>query len=107
MDDSGGRQDSCGVLWERRLPDPRWIVFGKPRSAYRLLFADLTDRKADATDLFYSMEENMTVFGFGRVRQSTDTRWMHLTEIPATFVVSLFPATTDEETARAARRILR
>ena len=99
MVDSAGNRTPCTERWERRLPDPRWIYFGTPDSNYVLFLIDRTERKADTVDSFWSMQKNMTVFGFGRVLNSRDPRWKHLTETPARVTVGLLPAAEHDRLA--------
>ena len=89
--DSGGKRRSCADRWERRLPEPRWLYFATRRSAYALLIADRTERPADTVDSYWSMERNMTVFGFGRTLDHDSGRWMHLGNTPSRFTVALLP----------------
>ena len=92
MTDSSGLTRPCSAAWEARLPDPRWLFFSVPDSPYHLLLADRTERSADVLDSFWSMEQNMTVFGYGRIRDSSSDRWMHLRKVPSAFAVALVEA---------------
>ena len=91
LTNSGGERRSCASRWERRLPEPRWLYFATPRSAYALLIADRSKRPADTVDSYWSMERNMTVFGFGRTLDHDSGRWMHLGNTPSRFTVALLP----------------
>ena len=88
--DSAGHVAGGGETWQRRLPEPRGVGFVTAASPYALLLLDRTERAADVVDSYWPMEGNMTVFGFGRkLGGAEDPRWRHLTETPATLVVSL------------------
>ncbi len=88
--DSTGRVRRGDDRWQERLPDPRGIAFVPASSKYALLLADRTDRAADVVDSYWSMEQAMTVFGIGReLGGAENPRWRHLTETPATLVLSL------------------
>lgn len=106
MMDSAGTRTRATESWERRLPDPRWIAFGRDGSPRVLFVADATPRAADVTDSFWSMERSMTVFGFGRsLRQGP--RWHHLSEVPARFVVGFVEATDHATVGKRVAEILR
>lgn len=94
---SDGTTWRCSEKWEARLPDPRRVIFHPEGYQYRLLLEDRAVRDAETVDSFWSLEKNMTVFGFGRLFDHKDPRWMHLTETPAEFVVALERASIDEE----------
>lgn len=102
--DSSGRRELCASRWEARIPEPRWVYFGAPRSRYVLSLIDATPRPAEVRDSYWSMQRNMTVFGFGRVLEREDPRWFHLTTTPARLVVALRPATDPEALAAALER---
>jgi len=87
--DSAGTEHACTEEWEGRLPEPRTITFRTPGSRYELFLHDETPRSADVRDSFWSMEQNMTVLGLGRILDAQSDRWMHLTETPATFRVAI------------------
>ena len=104
--DSSGRIRPCSTAWEERLPEPRWVVFLEPRSPFGLVVADRSERAAEVVDSFWSMERNMTVFGFGRLRNSRDPRWMHLTAAPAAFTVALLRPGNAEDTVKGVNALL-
>lgn len=99
MVDSSGRRDPANSTWERRLPDPRWLSFGTQSSPYVLYLIDHAPRAPDTLDSYWSMEANMTVFGFGRVLDSADPRWHHLTEVPARLTVGLLHVDSELDAA--------
>ena len=68
-----------GARWSR---GSRWVLF----------LIDATERAADVVDSYWSMQGNMTVFGFGRELDGKSQRWHHLTEVPAVLAVGLLPA---------------
>ncbi len=88
--DSAGHRDSCATRWERRIPEPRWITFRTPDSPYALALVDGTERPSTVRDSFWSMQKNMTVFGFGRQLRH-GSRWMHLRAVPARLTIALLP----------------
>lgn len=93
--DAGGNRWRCTEIWERRIPEPRWVYFQTEGYPYVLLLQDAGDRPDTTVDSFWSMQRNMTVFGFGRIMDHRSDRWAHLTETPATFYVSLQAAPED------------
>lgn len=97
--DSAGVTRRCDDRWETRLPEPRWIWFAAPRSPYALFLLDLTSREAGLTDSYWSMEQSMTVFGFGR-RLSGGPGWKQLTETPARLAIGLSAVDGIERTLR-------
>ncbi|MDH7570511.1 MAG: hypothetical protein QHJ73_13095, partial [Armatimonadota bacterium] len=105
MVDSAGKRHSGAQRWERRLPDPRWIYFGTAGVPRVLFLADLTHRAPGTVDSFWSMQGNMTVFGFGRTLATGD-RWHHLTEVPARFALGLIEETDHAAVAREVNRVL-
>jgi hypothetical protein len=62
---------------------------GEFRGIPDLVLEDCTERVPGTRDTFWSMEDNMTVFGSGLLFDHKDARWMHLTETPAEFVVAV------------------
>lgn len=95
-----GARWRCDERWERRLPEPRWVYF-QPEDSRRILFLqDAGARPADTVDSYWSMEGNMTVFGFGRLMDHRSPRWMHLNEVPSRFYVSLQEAPEQEGVPR-------
>lgn len=92
MIDGSGHVEPGNARWERRLPEPRGICFGTARSSYGLYLIDATERGESVIDSYWSMQKNMTVFGFGRsLNKSTSQRWKRLTETPATLILALDP----------------
>jgi len=98
--DSTGHRMPANELWERRLPDPRWVYFAAPPSPYALVVWDRTPRPADTVDQYWSMEQAMTVFGFGRTVASDSGRWMHLTRTPSHFAVAMMELTDHDTMVR-------
>jgi hypothetical protein len=87
--DSAGTVRRCNERWEGRLPEPRRVTFATPASRFALELEDRTVRPPSVLDSYWSMEQNMTVFGFGRLLDSQDPRWMHLQETPCHLRVRL------------------
>jgi hypothetical protein len=77
--------------WGGRLPTPRWVYFGDP-AVSRVLFLSHSEDDGEY-DQFHQMEENMTVFGFGRKLPCCEKS---LTKVPATFTVGLVESTDHE-----------
>jgi hypothetical protein len=100
MVDSAGTRIPCARRWERRLPKPRWVYFGTKSSRYVLFLIDHTERPSDVRDSFWSMQRNMTVFGFGRVLNSRSPRWKHLKAVPARMTIGLMRNVAPEETRK-------
>ncbi|MBT4822595.1 MAG: PQQ-binding-like beta-propeller repeat protein [Lentisphaerae bacterium] len=107
MMDSTGRRQYGTKRWERRLPEPRWLCFGTNTSPRVLFLADLTPRPRETTDSFWSMQKNMTVFGFGRALSRNEGRWHHLKQTPARFAVGFVESTDHAEIAEHIRRVCR
>jgi len=99
MVDSSGRREPCTARWERRLPEPRWIYFGTKASPYVVFLIDRTTRPAEVRDSFWSMQKNMTVFGFGRILDAGSPRWKHLAETQARLTIGLLKAADPKEIA--------
>ena len=75
-----GIRSPAAERWDERLPAPRWIYFGTAESN-RVLY--LVHHNDDGeTDSYWPMEENMTVFGFGRLGLNST-----LEQVPARFTV--------------------
>ena len=91
-EDSAGTRHPCADTWEGRLPSPRSATFAAPGSPYRLRLTDDTERPGDVVDSYWSMEQNMTVLGFGRLLDSKSDRWMHLNETPCRLIVEMLRA---------------
>ena len=77
---SHGTRLALTERWERPLPAPEWIYFGASNTE-RVLY--LVHHEADDhMDSYWSMEENMTVFGFGR-----NGLEKYMTETPSHFTI--------------------
>jgi len=83
---SDGTTNICNVAYNSDLPSPEWIAFGDP-DYKRLLFL-MHHENDDSFDKFYTMEGNMTVFGFGR---SGLTKYMQGSN---TFSIGIFEDTS-------------
>ena len=59
-----GIRASAAERWDERLPAPRWIYFGAAGTNRALYLVHHEDD--GETDSYWPMEQNMTVFGFGR-----------------------------------------
>ncbi len=79
---SGGRKTYIRQDWNYDLPAPEWIYFGDEKVRRVLFFAHHEDD--NITDQSWQMDENMTVFGFGRKYRCCDR---YLTKAPAHFTL--------------------
>lgn len=92
---SSGRRRSVKEDWQERIPSPRWAFFGKDGLHRSLFFVH--HGEADVLDQFWQMENNMTVFGFGR--EYKDGRQL-LTELPSRFTIG-FAESADADSVTA------
>ena len=83
---SDGVRTSAAERWDVRLSEPRWLYFGAG-NANRVLY--LIHHEVDGkTDSYWPMEENMTVFGFGRLNLESS-----LEKTPACFTIGFADGT--------------
>jgi len=86
---SNGQSAPAAVRWETRLATPRWVYFTDGATGRIIYFAHHADD--GDVDSYWPMEQNMTVFGFGRRKLASS-----LTKAPARFTVGLAePADAD------------
>lgn len=79
---SSGERLLLSQSWFGDIPYPEWVYFGD-RALRRVLY--LAHHNDDnLQDIFYQMENNMTVFGFGRQWQCCDR---YLTQIPTRLTI--------------------
>lgn len=83
-----GIRSPAAERWEERLPAPRWIYFGTAASNRVLYLGHHNDD--GETDSYWPMEENMTVFGFGRLGLNST-----LEQTPARFTIGFAQKRTD------------
>lgn len=89
---SPGTRTDINTDWNGDLPDPEWAYFGD-ESLGRIIY--LVHHEDDVhSDQFWQMQNNMTVFGFGR-EYTCCGRYM--TAAPAHFTVGLADATSIDE----------
>ena len=89
---SDGQRMAACERWDEPLPAPEWIYFGAANTE-RVLY--LVNHEADdKIDSYWPMEQNMTVFGFGRKGIEK-----YMTHIPAHFTIG-FSETSDFDSAR-------
>jgi hypothetical protein len=79
---SNGARLPITESWSGNLPSPQWVYFGE-EALRRVLFL-VQHQESDATDQFWQMEGNMTVFGFGRQYRCCEK---YLTAVPAEFTI--------------------
>ncbi len=79
---SDGLRRSNKEHWSGDIPGPEWIYFGDSRLK-RMLYL-VNHQHDDATDQFWPMEGNMTVFGFGRQYRCCGR---YLSVAPASFTI--------------------
>jgi hypothetical protein len=77
---STGERTPIGQKWEGDIPDPEWLYFGAGNTSRVIYLVHHEDD--DATDSYWPMEGNMTVFGFGRLGLN---KYMEL--VPAHFTI--------------------
>jgi hypothetical protein len=92
---SNGRRFPVTESWSGPLPSPKWVYFGDS-SLDRVLFL-VQHEDNNASDQFWQMQGNMTVFGFGRQYRCCEK---YLTAVPAQFTVG-FAETADFDLAAA------
>ena len=77
---STGVRTPTSDRWAEPLPEPRWLYFGAGNIS-RVLY--LIHHEVDGQiDSYWPMEENMTVFGFGRLKLES-----YLEKTPACFTI--------------------
>ena len=84
---SPGTRPAASLSWEQDLPPTEWVCFGdtnKPQMLYLVHHQD-----DSGLDSYWPMENNMTVFGFGRSNLSK-----YLSQVPGYFTVG-FARTND------------
>ena len=84
---SPGTSTAASLSWEQDLPPTEWVCFGdtnKPQMLYLVHHQD-----DSGLDSYWPMENNMTVFGFGRSNLSK-----YLSQVPGYFTVG-FARTND------------
>jgi hypothetical protein len=91
---STGMKRPVSESWSGDLPGPEWVYFGDAK-LNRILFV-INQQDDDATDQFWQMEGNMTVFGFGRQFRCCGR---YLTANPGVFTIGLAES-SDFEKAR-------
>jgi hypothetical protein len=79
---SDGVELSITEDWTGDLPDPEWIYFGDKSCNYILYIVN--HQEDSHPDQYWSMESNMTVFGFGREYRCCGT---YLNAAPAQFTI--------------------
>jgi len=79
---SPGTRTAAAEKWDEVLPRPKWAVFGDPTVGRALYVVHHT--AGDEIDSYWPMQQNMTVFGFGRQGLGK-----FLTRTPARFTVGL------------------
>jgi hypothetical protein len=89
---SPGTRTDIMADWHEDLPGPEWAYFGD-EGLGRIIY--LVHHEDDAlSDQFWQMQNNMTVFGFGREYTCCG---MYMTEAPAHFTVGLADASSIDE----------
>ena len=87
---SGGERSPASERWDAPLPEPRWVYFGAG-NAERVLYLHHHEA-GQGTDSYWPMENNMTVFGFGRLKLES-----YLTSAPAQFTVGFLETQNAEQ----------
>lgn len=91
---SDGLRRPLSDSWRAVLPSPKWIYFAKTGVPRALFLASHSREHAGCIDSYWPMEDNMTVFGFGR----SDLK-KFLTHTPSTFSFGLLE-TDDPDIAK-------
>ena len=81
---SPGLRTPASEIWSGDLPDPEWVYFGDEK-INRIIYL-VHHEDDDQPDQYWPMENNMTVFGFGRVYRTIE-RFMQ--RVPAHFTIGL------------------
>ncbi len=82
---STGDSSLAGVAWAGDIPSPEWLYFTDPAVSRSLFFAHHEDD--NQVDAYYSLNAEMTVFGFGRDGSTTST---YLSAVPQHMTIGLF-----------------
>lgn len=93
--DSSGEKRPVSQDWVGELSDPEWVCFGDKGLGRVLFFAHHEDD--EASDQFWQMQQNMTVFGFGREYKCCAK---YLTRVPAHLTIG-FAENNDFEEIKA------
>jgi len=89
---SPGTRTGINTDWHEDLPGPEWAYFGDENLG-RIIY--LVHHEDDThSDQFWQMQDNMTVFGFGRQYTCCDR---YMTAAPAHFTVGLADASSIDE----------
>lgn len=83
-------------IWSADLPGPEWVFFTDPRQRRALWILHHEDD--DHPEEYWPMEENMTVFGFGRKYKSLER---YLSVVPARFSIGLCDTAATGEVLQA------
>ncbi len=84
---SDGETHPLSDDWVGVLPDPEWACFASTRTgrSLALIHHEYDDKK----DQYWPMENNMTVFGFGRQYKCCER---YIDRVPARFTIALLPS---------------
>jgi hypothetical protein len=99
---SNGEVRSLAEPWSGNLERPKWAAFSSATSPWMLSLAS-HDEDANTPDQYWPMEDNMTVFGFGR--RYTGKGW-YLTRTPARFSIALIPRSDPATASRTIASIV-
>ena len=91
---SNGERHSLAEQWSANVTGPKWAYFASPASNSMLFVA--SHQPTASRTRYWPMENNMTVFGFGRQYTCCG---MYLNRTPAVFSIGLIPASS-MDTAR-------
>lgn len=90
---SNGERFTAGQEWTHDLPSPEWAYFSDTQKNRSLFLSHLEDD--NKVDSYKPMQNNMTVFGFGR-----DDGSKHLISTPAHFIVGFIETNIYANAAR-------
>ena len=95
---STGVRTPLSESWEEVLPDPAWVCFGDAKARHALY---LVHHQSDEhVDSYWPMNDDMTVFGFGRAGRGKPTQ-SFMDKTPAQFTIGFTRSGAFEDVSRA------
>jgi hypothetical protein len=86
---SDGQSGPTSEKWWTKLPGPAWITFNKPGTSTDSIYL-ARNESDDTINSFWPMQEEMTVFGYGRNDEGGPQGY--LTAVPAQFTIGFAPS---------------
>lgn len=87
---SDGEKGVAAEDWRLDLPYPEWVAFIEEKNEIALFLLNQNDD--DCLDQYWPMEENMTVFGFGRGKNPNQRTVATMKKLPAVMTMALVHA---------------